>query len=87
MPARPPPLMSLARERHRFTFRHDLRRWRQLIDPLWLAALNAGSPVPAAPAAGWRLFEIGCGDGPLFAHSHIPGAAYLDPSQFEHPPR
>lgn len=64
-------------------FRRDLVRWRQLVAPAWLAALVAGEPVPAAPLARWRLFEVGCGEAGQFAQGHIPGAAYLDTGELE----
>lgn len=67
-------------------WRRDLVRWRQLFAPAWLAALIERAPVAAAPAGHWRLFEIGCGDGALFAAGHIPGAAYLDTAQLERAP-
>lgn len=67
-------------------FRADLARWRQLVAPAWLAALTAGVPVAAAPAAGWRLFEVGCGGAALFERAHIPGASYLDTGEFESGP-
>ncbi len=44
-------------------WRPDLARWQHLVPPAWLAALLAGAPVAAAPAARWHLFEVGCGDG------------------------
>ncbi|MBP1204756.1 thiosulfate/3-mercaptopyruvate sulfurtransferase [Duganella sp. 1411] len=67
-------------------FRADLARWRQLVAPAWLAALTAGKAVAAPPAAGWRLFEVGCGGAALFERSHIPGASYLDTGEFESGP-
>ena len=67
-------------------FRPDLVRWRQLVSPAWLAALVAGAQPEAAPAAGWRLFEVACGGEAAFAQAHIPGASYLDSCQFEQKP-
>lgn len=67
-------------------FRPDLVRWRQLVAPAWLAALNAGMPVAAAPPAGWRLFEVGCGGAALFEQAHIPGAGYIDTAELEQEP-
>ena len=67
-------------------FRPDLVRWRQLVTPAWLAALIAGEEVAAAPAPGWRLFEVGCNGAAHFEHAHIPGAAYLDTRQLEREP-
>lgn len=64
-------------------FRADLARWRQLVAPAWLAALTAGAPVAAPPAAGWRLLEVGCGGAALFERAHIPGASYVDTDEFE----
>ena len=67
-------------------FRADLPRWRQLVPVDWLAALLAGEPVAAGPAAQWLLFEVAC-DGLLaFGGGHIPGARYLDTRQFEQLP-
>jgi thiosulfate/3-mercaptopyruvate sulfurtransferase len=67
-------------------FRHDLVRWRHLVTPAWLAGLAAGDAVAAAPAGAWRLFEIGFGDAGAFAGGHIPGAGYIDTTQFEQGP-
>ena len=68
-------------------FRQDLARPRQLVTPAWLAALlagaNADASLEAAPSADWCLLEVGCGVAALFAHAHIPGAAYLDSRSFE----
>jgi thiosulfate/3-mercaptopyruvate sulfurtransferase len=67
-------------------FRPDLVRGRQLVTPAWLAALTSGASVPGAPAAGWRLLEVGCGGAALFGQEHIPGAGYLDTSDIEQEP-
>jgi 3-mercaptopyruvate sulfurtransferase SseA len=67
-------------------WRQDLVRWRQLVTPAWLAALAAGRAVSAAPGAGWRLLEVGCGGAPHYARGHIPGAGYLDTADLEAPP-
>lgn len=48
--------------------------------------LLAGEPAPAAPAAAWRLLEVGCGGVRQFELGHIPGADYIDTSQFEQEP-
>jgi len=69
-----------------FGFRHDLPRWRQLVTPAWLAGLAAGTPIAAAPAGAWRLFEVGYGEDDAFAAGHIPGAGYLDTAWFERGP-
>jgi thiosulfate/3-mercaptopyruvate sulfurtransferase len=61
--------------------RQDLVRGRQLIAPTSLAAM-----IAAAPAGGWRLFEVGCGGAALFEQAHIPGAAYVDTCQVEQAP-
>ncbi len=66
-----------------FGLRRDLPRWRQLVTPAWLAALVSGAPVIAAPANGWLLFEVGFGGAEAFAHSHVPGAWYIDTSPLE----
>jgi thiosulfate/3-mercaptopyruvate sulfurtransferase len=60
-----------------------LPRWRQLLTPSWLAAWLSGLPVEAAPAADWRLFEVGCGGAASFMQAHIPCAGYLDTHQLE----
>jgi thiosulfate/3-mercaptopyruvate sulfurtransferase len=39
-----------------------------------------------ATAQAWRLFEVGYGALPAFLAGHIPGAAYIDTSEMEHPP-
>jgi 3-mercaptopyruvate sulfurtransferase SseA len=64
-------------------FRHDLRRWQQLVSPAWLAALIAGDHVTAAPAKQWRLLEIGYCAMASYLHAHIPGASYVDTTEFE----
>jgi thiosulfate/3-mercaptopyruvate sulfurtransferase len=70
-----------------FSFRRDLVRWQQLAAPSWLAALVAGGHVPgAAPARGWRLFEVGFDGEEAFRRGHIPGARYLDTQQLEQAP-
>ena len=67
-------------------FRRDLVRWQQLVTPRWLAAAIGGEPVVAAPAADWRLFEVGCGSAELFLSGHIPSAGYIDTNQLEQEP-
>ncbi|MFK3740704.1 sulfurtransferase [Massilia sp. TN1-12] len=69
-----------------FGLRRDLPRWRQLVTPAWIAGLVAGTPVVAAPAGAWRLFEVGYGDASAFAAGHVSGAGYLDTAQLEHGP-
>jgi thiosulfate/3-mercaptopyruvate sulfurtransferase len=69
-----------------FGFRHDLVRWRQLVTPDWVAGLVAGDAIATVPAGEWRLFEVGFGDADAFADGHIPGAGYIDTTQFEHGP-
>jgi hypothetical protein len=59
-------------------FSGDLARWQQLITPLWLHDLMESRVVMAAPAANWRLFEVGCDALDSFLQGHLPGAAYLD---------
>lgn len=67
-------------------FRDDLHRWRQLVPPEWLADLVAGTPVAAAPAGHWRLLEVGFGALDSYADGHIPGAGYIDTTEFESGP-
>ena len=67
-------------------FRPDLVRGRQLVTSAWLAALASGARVNGAPAAGWRLIEVGCGGAALFEQGHIPGACYLDTCDIEQEP-
>jgi thiosulfate/3-mercaptopyruvate sulfurtransferase len=67
-------------------FRQDLARARHLLTPGWLAALIGGQAPEAAPAHGWLLFEVGCGDEPAFLNGHIPGARYLDTGWLEKAP-
>jgi thiosulfate/3-mercaptopyruvate sulfurtransferase len=69
-----------------FGFRHDLPRWRHLVTPAWVAGLVAGTPIAAAPAGAWRLFEVGYGEADAFATGHVPGAGYLDTAWFERGP-
>lgn len=68
-------------------FRQDLHRWRQLVPPEWLAALVAGAPVAAAPAGNWRLLEVGFGALNAYMDGHIPGAGYIDTTEFEFGPQ
>ena len=68
------------------SFRSDLPRWRQLASAPWLAALLAGEPVAAAPAAHWLLFDVACDGLDAYLGGHIPGAQYQDTRQFEHLP-
>lgn len=63
-----------------------LARRRQLLSPAWLARWLAGAPVAGAPAGAWRLFEVGFGAAQLFEAGHIPGAGYLDTTEFEREP-
>ena len=67
-------------------FSGDLARWQQLITPLWLHDLMKGGAVTAAPAANWRLFEVGCDALDPFLQGHLPGAAYLDTNCLEQEP-
>jgi thiosulfate/3-mercaptopyruvate sulfurtransferase len=69
-----------------FGFRRDLHRWRQLVTPAWVAGLVAGTPLVAAPARDWRLFEVGCGALAAFERGHIPGAGYIDTGELETAP-
>jgi 3-mercaptopyruvate sulfurtransferase SseA len=64
-------------------WRPDLRRWRQLVAPAWIAGLAAGAPIDAAPAGVWRLFEVGFGQIEAFADGHVPGAGYIDTIELE----
>jgi 3-mercaptopyruvate sulfurtransferase SseA len=63
-----------------------LARWQQLVTPQWLAALQAGKAVMAAPLTGWRLFEVGWDASESFFSSHIPGAGYIDTNLLEQGP-
>jgi len=69
-----------------FPFRLDLHRWQQLVSPTWVSALIAGRSVVAAPAKRWRLLEIGFGAMDAYLQAHIPGAGYMDTSEFENGP-
>jgi 3-mercaptopyruvate sulfurtransferase SseA len=69
-----------------FGFRHDLPRWQQLVSPEWIAGLNAGEPITAAPAGNWRLLEIGFDTMDAYLQGHIPGASYVDTTEFEYGP-
>jgi thiosulfate/3-mercaptopyruvate sulfurtransferase len=63
-----------------------LPRWQHLVTPAWLRALIAGRPVVAAPAASWRLFEVGWRGMAAFLEGHVPGAAYIEVEALERPP-
>ncbi|PJG58605.1 rhodanese-like domain-containing protein [Aeromonas cavernicola] len=63
--------------------REALARWQQLVHPRWLADLQAGKPVTAAPQGDWKLFEVDWGSPKAFLISHIPGAGYIDTNRLE----
>lgn len=66
--------------------RVHLARWQQLVYPQWLADLQAGKPVAAAPKGDWKLFEVDWGAPKAFLLSHIPGAGYIDTNSLEQEP-
>lgn len=66
--------------------RERLARWQQLVHPLWLADLQAGKPVVAAPKGDWKLFEVAWGAPKAYLLSHIPGAGYIDTNSLEAEP-
>ncbi|MCS3461793.1 sulfurtransferase [Aeromonas sp. BIGb0445] len=66
--------------------RERLVRWQQLVYPQWLADLQAGKPVVAAPKGDWKLFEVDWGAPKAFLISHIPGADYIDTNRLEQEP-
>lgn len=66
--------------------REHLARWQQLVHPLWLADLQAGKPVVAAPKGDWKLFEVAWGAPKAYLLSHIPGAGYIDTNSLEEEP-
>ena len=66
--------------------REYLARWQQLVYPLWLADLQAGKPVAAAPKGDWKLFEVAWGAPKAYLLSHIPGAGYIDTNSLEAEP-
>jgi 3-mercaptopyruvate sulfurtransferase SseA len=63
-----------------------LARWQQLVTPDWLADLQAGKAVTAAPAKDWRLFEVDWGAPGAFFIGHIPGTGYIDTNMLEEGP-
>ncbi len=63
--------------------REHLARWRQLVYPRWLADLQEGKPVVAAPKGDWKLFEVAWGSPKAYLLSHIPGAGYIDTNRLE----
>ena len=62
-----------------------LARWKQLVHPLWLADLQAGKPVIAAPR-GVEGVRGGLGIPKAYLLSHIPGAGYIDTNRLEGEP-
>ena len=66
--------------------REHLARWQQLVHPLWLADLQAGKPVIAAPKGEWKVFEVDWGSPKAYLLSHIPGAGYIDTNRLEGEP-
>ncbi|MEC5215737.1 3-mercaptopyruvate sulfurtransferase SseA [Actimicrobium sp. GrIS 1.19] len=67
-------------------FPAHLCRWQQLVAPAWVAGLLADTPIAAAPAASWRLLEVGYGTRDAFLRDHIPQADYLDTTELEQAP-
>ncbi|QDL53309.1 sulfurtransferase [Rhodoferax aquaticus] len=67
-------------------FRRDLVRWQHLVVPQWLALLQAGAPVEAAPEGAWCVLEVGSDGGAAYAQGHVPGARYVDTHWLEAPP-
>jgi thiosulfate/3-mercaptopyruvate sulfurtransferase len=63
-----------------------LARWQQLVTPQWLADLQAGKAVTAAPVKDWCLFEVDWGAPESFSINHIPGAGYIDTNLLEEGP-
>lgn len=63
-----------------------LARWQQLVTPDWLADLQAGKAVTAAPVKDWCLFEVDWGTPESFLISHIAGAGYIDTNLLEEGP-
>ncbi len=59
---------------------------QQLVYPLWLADLQAGKPVAAAPKGDWKVFEVDWGAPKAYLLSHIPGAGYIDTNRLEEEP-
>lgn len=74
----PPPTTPL--------FRRDLVRWQHLVVPQWLALLQSGALVEAAPAGAWCVLEVGSDGGAAYAQGHVPGAWYVDTHWLEAPP-
>ncbi|MGY3914454.1 sulfurtransferase [Aeromonas australiensis] len=66
--------------------REHLARWQQLVYPRWLADLQEGKPVAAAPKGDWKLFEVDWGSPKAYLISHIPGAGYIDTNSLEEEP-
>lgn len=66
--------------------REHLARWQQLVHPRWLADLQEGKPVVAAPKGDWKLFEVAWGSPKAYLLSHIPGAGYIDTNRLEEEP-
>lgn len=66
--------------------RESLARWQQLVYPRWLADLQEGKPVAAAPKGDWKLFEVDWGSPKAYLISHIPGAGYIDTNSLEEEP-
>jgi len=66
--------------------REHLARWQQLVYPRWLADLQEGKPVVAAPKGDWKLFEVAWGSPKAYLLSHIPGAGYIDTNRLEEEP-
>ena len=60
--------------------REHLARWQQLVYPRWLADLQEGKPVVAAPKGDWKLFEVAWGSPKAYLLSHIPGPATSTPT-------
>jgi len=55
--------------------REHLARWQQLVYPRWLADLQEGKPVVAAPKGDWKLFEVAWGSPKAYLQPAGRGAA------------
>ncbi|MCP9759461.1 sulfurtransferase [Aquitalea sp. S1-19] len=63
-----------------------LPNYQALVPAFWLHDLQQGKPVTAAPAKGWKLFEVGWSVPKAYLLSHIPGAGYIDTNTLESEP-
>jgi molybdopterin synthase sulfurtransferase len=62
-----------------------LANYGQLVHPVWLQQVLAGTQPEASPAGNFLVFHVNFGVSEEYEESHIPGALYLDTGLLENP--